>query len=346
MDAFNSIYCDAPAWLRQRTVDYLTPQMYWAIGGPQDYAALVSWWADSVARYGRDLFPGMAPYRMTSSTNQFSESEIPRQMRLNRAESAVHGEVFFRARNGITDNPKGFADSLRSTFYRLPAIPPAMPWKDAVPPYPPQALIYDSTWASGSPVLRWQTPAEASDGEPPRRYVVYRFDLYPFGSAFDNPASILGITADTSFALPAVSGGPAPSYYAVTALDRTWNESDSSNIVRFPGFVTGVSDDAGTVTAEFKLSQNFPNPFNPTTTIRYTIAGAAGNALPGQAGGTEVSLRVYDLLGREVAVLADGVQQPGEYSVRFEGRHLPSGVYYYRLTAGGFGETRRMLLVR
>jgi uncharacterized lipoprotein YddW (UPF0748 family) len=345
MDAYSSIYCDAPAWLRQHTVDYLTPQLYWPIGGPQDYASLVSWWADSAARYGRDLIPGMAPYRMTSSTNQFSVSEIPRQMRLNRGEAAVRGEVFFRAENGINDNPKGFADSLRSTFYALPALNPAMPWKDPVPPGAPLALVYDSSGGGGLPVLRWQAPVVTPNDDPARLYVVYRFDLYPIADAFENPAAILGLTNETSYALPAVSGGPAPSYYAVTAVDRFWNESDSGTVVRFPGIPTGVPAVAGTLPGEFSLSQNYPNPFNPTTTITYRIAGAGTDA-PGKAGSSEVSLRVYDLLGREVAVLVDEAQAPGEYTVRFDGSKLSSGVYYYSLTAGEFGETRRMLLVR
>jgi hypothetical protein len=131
----------------------------------------------------------------------------------------------------------------------------------------------------------------------------------------------------------------------VTAVDRCWNEGDSSNVVRDPVIQTGVPVVAGTLPGEFSLGQNFPNPFNPTTTITYRIAGTGTDA-PGKAGASEVSLRVYDLLGREVAVLVDEAQAPGEYAVRFDGSKLSSGVYYYHLTAGEFGETRRMLLVR
>jgi hypothetical protein len=355
MDAYSSIYCDAPAWLRQRTVDYLTPQLYWPIGGGQDYASLVSWWADSAARYGRDLIPGMAPYRMTSSTNPFAADEVPRQMRLNRAEPVVTGEVFFRAKNGVTDNPKGFADSLRTGFYALPALHPPMPWKDAMAPGAPLALEYDSTGAGGLPELRWQAPPTVPQDDPAWKYVVYRFDLYPSAEAFESSAGILAVTRDTVLTLPAVSGGPAPSYYAVTALDRYWNESDSSNIVRYPDLPTGVPSGTGGVPPDFSLSQNYPNPFNPTTTIRYRIAGTAGGAAP--AGRSDVSLRVYDVLGREVAVLVEEVQGAGEYAVRFDGRRLPSGVYYYRLAVQSldagprtgalrFVETRQMLLVR
>lgn len=90
----------------------------------------------------------------------------------------------------------------------------------------------------------------------------------------------------------------------------------------------------------FALSQNFPNPFNPTTVVSYQLPVAS-----------HVQLAVYDLLGREVAVLVNEYQAAGSYNVKFsasggDGAGLPSGVYYYRLTAGQYAESRRMLLLK
>ncbi|MFN3561178.1 MAG: T9SS type A sorting domain-containing protein [Chloroherpetonaceae bacterium] len=85
----------------------------------------------------------------------------------------------------------------------------------------------------------------------------------------------------------------------------------------------------------YTLSQNYPNPFNPTTTIRYSIANA-GN----------VSLKIYDILGREVATLVNGRQAAGEYTVQFNATNLASGIYFYRLQAGDFVQTRKMMLVK
>ncbi|MFN3395154.1 MAG: T9SS type A sorting domain-containing protein, partial [Candidatus Thermochlorobacter sp.] len=87
---------------------------------------------------------------------------------------------------------------------------------------------------------------------------------------------------------------------------------------------------------EYKLEQNYPNPFNPTTNIKYSIRSAG-----------LVSLKVYDLLGREVATLVNQVQQPGEYQVTFNASNLTaSGMYIYRLQAGNFTRTMKMMVVK
>jgi hypothetical protein len=90
----------------------------------------------------------------------------------------------------------------------------------------------------------------------------------------------------------------------------------------------------------YSLEQNFPNPFNPTTTIRYSVGAQSF-----------VSLKVYDLLGREIATLVNDYKMPGVYSVPFDIRHssfdtLTSGVYFYRIAAGNFVETKSMVLVK
>lgn len=80
---------------------------------------------------------------------------------------------------------------------------------------------------------------------------------------------------------------------------------------------------------------NFPNPFNPGTTIRYSIANAS-----------HVTLKVYDIRGREVATLVDGLQQSGAHTVPFNGSQLASGFYLYRLEAAGDVKVGRMLLMK
>lgn len=99
--------------------------------------------------------------------------------------------------------------------------------------------------------------------------------------------------------------------------------------------VTGVEADRGTDAETFALNQNYPNPFNPTTQIRYSVPHSS-----------YITLKVYNLLGREVATLFAGVQQPGNYSATFHGAGLASGVYFYQLRANSFVETKRFMLLK
>jgi hypothetical protein len=106
--------------------------------------------------------------------------------------------------------------------------------------------------------------------------------------------------------------------------------------------ITHVSERTAGIAQEFMLSQNYPNPFNPSTRIKYTVGGA-GNQGPGAS---NTRLVVYDLLGREVAVLVNEKKAPGSYEVEFDASGLASGVYMYRLTAGSFIQTRKMLVIK
>ncbi len=517
MDAYSTIYCDALTWLWNGWVDYITPQLYWKIGGPQDYLKLMPWWADSANAYGRYLFTGQAPYRIAS----WSSSELPNQIRANRSNPKVQGSVFFRAGNGILDNLLGFADSLRTDLYRYPALIPAMPWKDNVPPNSPRNLRYQFASEVGGAALKWDVPLAATDGDSASRYVVYRFDHGTIQSTeLDAASNILATAGASTLFSPSIPSSNG-AYYIVTALDRNNNESQMSNILSvtpppapllaspasgtsgipdsvvlrwnsapltssyrlqagfdstftsnvvlnavvndtmstlsalsgqlmyywransmnaggtgsfspywsfvsavpvtpnlsYPGnflpdvpvnltlqwnkalaaasyriqvsksltfntfFVdtTGIADtslalqnlDGYTIyywrvrasntvgpspwSAPFKfrtvlitlvasadqlpqtyeLSQNYPNPFNPYTTIEFSIP---------KSGFT--SLRVYDLLGREVAILQNDVLERGSYRVKFEGSSLPTGTYFYVLTSGSTRISKKMILLK
>ncbi len=86
---------------------------------------------------------------------------------------------------------------------------------------------------------------------------------------------------------------------------------------------------------EYRLDQNNPNPFNPSTNISYTLPVRS-----------LVSLRVYDLLGRVIATLVNGIEEPGEHTVRWDAEGVPSGIYFYRLVAGEFTLARKMMVMK
>jgi len=99
--------------------------------------------------------------------------------------------------------------------------------------------------------------------------------------------------------------------------------------------LVGVAQESGGLPLVFALEQNYPNPFNPTTGIRYQVPVAS-----------DIRLLVYDLLGREVAVLVNERKAPGTYEVQFDASALASGVYLSRLTTGNFVQTRKMLVIK
>ncbi len=103
----------------------------------------------------------------------------------------------------------------------------------------------------------------------------------------------------------------------------------------FTGQITSVEDNAP-VAATFGLQQNFPNPFNPSTEIRFSLSREA-----------TVLLKIYDLLGHELATLVDGKKSAGSHNVSFDSATLASGIYFYRLTTSdGLQQTKKMVLVR
>ncbi len=151
-------------------------------------------------------------------------------------------------------------------------------------------------------------------------------------------------------------------YYGLVVLDMYYVNDiydvklQSNNKIILSGSVTGTSEFAQVLAryrnnvtdveeedlpVSFMLSQNYPNPFNPTTMRKYSIPANANVETHGR-----VSLRMYNVLGEEVATLVNEKQSPGEYSVQFNATDLPSGVYFYTLHVGDFVETRKMILLK
>jgi flagellar hook assembly protein FlgD len=101
------------------------------------------------------------------------------------------------------------------------------------------------------------------------------------------------------------------------------------------GRLVGVEDEKNNIPKAFALSQNYPNPFNPSTIISWQLAASS-----------DVSVKVYDALGKEVATLINEKQNAGSHQIEFKAKGLASGIYYYRIKAGKFTETKKMILLR
>jgi hypothetical protein len=130
-------------------------------------------------------------------------------------------------------------------------------------------------------------------------------------------------------------GGSHQYHYKVSAIDLLWNESEVTSPSELVAVPDPETDGIATPEPMLTLGANAPNPFNPVTMISFTIPGEQ-----------QVSLHVYDVAGRLVCTLIDGILPAGEYESLFDGGGLASGVYFYRLETPADVLIRKMTLIR
>jgi hypothetical protein len=121
---------------------------------------------------------------------------------------------------------------------------------------------------------------------------------------------------------------------------RNLSTGEGIELVKIFDTVTDVKRNENVIPDRYRLYTNYPNPFNPSTTIKYSLPDA------GTQHAKSVQLVVYDMLGKEVATLVNEMQSSGEYEVTFDASSLTSGTYFYRLTTGSFTETKKMILLK
>jgi len=165
----------------------------------------------------------------------------------------------------------------------------------------------------------------------------------------DNVVYAVGGSLYNSIIIKSTDGGdkwiPQESYTNNALYDIEFTNDSTAYIVGKYGtilkttnggtIIVNTSRVCNYIPSSFKLFQNYPNPFNPTTTIRYDIKTKG-----------DVELKVFDLLGRDIATLVNENQTPGTYEVVFDATSLPSGVYLYKLITGDFVETRKMVVIK
>jgi hypothetical protein len=162
------------------------------------------------------------------------------------------------------------------------------------------------------------------------RYILER----DTASTFDSPAlddTLAGTSSTITIALPSVNESY---YWRVKATDGQDTVTSSDQRQLTISVLTQVKEKKETI-GDFVLEQNFPNPFNPTTSIKYTLPKSG-----------EVRLAVFNLLGQEVVVIHEGVQTAGTYEFEFDSGELPSGIYFYRLQAPEFVRTKKMVIAK
>jgi hypothetical protein len=145
-----------------------------------------------------------------------------------------------------------------------------------------------------------------------------------------------------------ISGSQGPSISGSgSSVHLVWHDNRDGNWEIYyknnpSGNVTAVENIISELPEEYNLAQNYPNPFNPSTKIRYSIPSVTLSGVEG----SRVKLKVFDVLGNEIATLVNEEKPAGSYEVDFNARNLSSGVYFYKLQAGNFIETKKMILLK
>jgi len=214
-------------------------------------------------------------------------------------------------------------------------------WSFSPNPFPPgwnygsvpvELKSFTVDLVNGTALLKWETATETNN---------HRFEIYRRQN--EEPWILIGFVKGTgtttftqNYSFEDNDLFTGKFLYRLKQIDNDGSFKYSTEIE----VEIGVPD-------EFALYQNYPNPFNPITKIKYSIPKIINNKSPvPSVAGSIINLKVYDVLGNEIATLVNEEKPPGEYEVEFDGSGLASGVYFYQLKVGSFIQTKKMILLR
>ena len=183
------------------------------------------------------------------------------------------------------------------------------------------------------------------------------YNVYVTGSIYDSNTHVrtykINASGSPAWTIRYGSGSIYSDYVSSITLDTAQNVfiTGLGGFTPLPGYnghaitikyaqLVGIQKISENIPTHFSLSQNYPNPFNPTTNIKFDVTSNVKSET------SNVKLIIFDILGREVSTLVNDKLQPGSYEIEWNGSNFASGVYFYKLTAGDFTETKKMLLVK
>ena len=213
---YAEIYCDPVAWLEEGTVDYISPQLYWKIGGGQDYKRLSRWWGNLCNRFGKHFYSSMALYRFEEGDDGFTISDIRKQLEYNRVVTDnAPGAVFYNTRAWAEYNAKKLRMNLTKdgAEFQYIALPPAINWKSAK-----ERVMVENLSLTGQ-TLSW------SHEDDDVHFAVYAVpnDSLGVSNVYSRGDMLVGVVYDYTFELPA--GISALTHQiAVSVLDKYNNE--------------------------------------------------------------------------------------------------------------------------
>jgi len=303
---------DAPSWIEARKQDYVSPQLYWTIGGNHgtpDFSALIERWARWSEQ--RQVYAGIAAYKPEVMRELQSEIDVARS-------AGASGEAYFRFGSL-------FPQAAQERLYKAPALIPPMPWKDAMPPMPVSSAAASELWP-GRFQLEWIAPPAAADGDRAHAYVIRRSTAPAIDP--NNPAAIVAVVPahETLWADTIVTPSCTTLYYTVTALDRGNNESEPSPAA------------AATLREAVALRIALRPEESPALEVDTLTSGElfAAYRLPARAEVLLELVRKHDDGTSEVlASRVRDTQNAGAYLLRLQWREAVEGSVTVRLKAGG-----------
>lgn len=221
MQNYDDLYADVLLWVNNGWVDYCVPQLYWQVGhSSADYEELIKWWNRYASN--RPLYIGEDVERTVKYADPQNpqSNQLPYKRRLHDEMKNVDGTVLWYAKSFV-DNTGNYAATMRTTYWRNPALQPLMPFIDAKAPKKPRGV--KPVWTKDGYMLFWRSPRGKKWGDKAAKYVIYRFNNGE-NINISNPSKIVNITAETFYKLP-YEDGKTKYTYIVTALDRMSNES-------------------------------------------------------------------------------------------------------------------------
>jgi len=225
---YDDLYADILLWLKKGWIDYVAPQLYLEIGHDKvAYEKLLDWWSRN--SYGRHVYIGHGIYRAGGKEAGWNNpSQLPNQIKLLRRYPNIHGSIYFSSKS-FEGNPNGWNDSLKTNYYKYPALLPPMRWLDNEKPWPP---IVERTISNDSIVQLIVKPDPRNRVEI-KYYVVYQFATDSHSEPFGNVPKFISrfVSVPGGFKLTEPLSSENFSYrYLITAVGKNNNESDLSEI--------------------------------------------------------------------------------------------------------------------
>ena len=239
---YDDLYADTRQWIKDGTIDYITPQLYWSRTlEAANYSILLDWWSKEVQTYAHkhpvNLYIGLADYKVNndSDTAWKNNMELPNQIIANRANFAAKGQMHYSVKH-IRANQLGYATIVKNQLYTYKAIAPSTAWSNTSQPLKPASVTISKEAGGNQLVITDQNPA--------RKYVIYRFDGTSEGSYQDakNIVDVVYSTNGKTIFTDQTANANKTYTYGVTSLSGTNVESKDATIARIGDITSSFKD--------------------------------------------------------------------------------------------------------